>query len=287
MSDNKTGNLKIIIIKGIPVYVHWSLLLAGLLISINAKFAIPETIYLCIGYTLLIILHELGHAYVARYFGLKVLSIEISGAGGLCLTETPPTFIAAIAFSSAGILAQAFLLLGTVLYLITIENAPSVFSTCLVISFIIANGVIIVLNLIPWKRHIDNFGTDGYLLWKLIVNRIRGKSYVFPDTSATFSPKMRLTQLQGYMPPDFKTGIEILNDNNTTMEFVVTALTTHLNIPREEAIEMMLDIHSKGGILISLPSYEIANKAADAITSDAKKSGFKLICRTVDVQQLP
>ena len=143
----------------------------------------------------------------------------------------------------------------------------------------------VILNLIPQKRHRRNFGTDGYLLWKLAKNRILGKSYVFPDTSPTFSSKTQLIQLEGYMPQDFKTGIEILNDNNTTMEFVVSTLTTHLRITQEEAISIMADIHTKGGILIPFPSFKKASHVASAITSDAKLNGFKLICRAVNVQQ--
>ncbi|MEJ2156889.1 MAG: ATP-dependent Clp protease adaptor ClpS [Desulfobacteraceae bacterium] len=256
-----------------------------MLIYIIIKFAIPETIYFCIAYTLLIILHELGHASAARILGLKVFSLEISGAGGLCITEPPPNFITAIAFSSAGILAQALLLLGTASYLIIFGNPTSIFGTCLVITFTIANGIVLVLNLIPHKRHGDDFGTDGYLLWKLLANRVRGRHYSYPDTSATFSSKTRLTQLQGFMPPDFTTGIEILNDNNTTMEFVVSSLTTHLNMTQEDAISMMLDIHTNGGILISTPTYEKATRVATAITADAKANGFKLRCRSVAVQQ--
>jgi ATP-dependent Clp protease adapter protein ClpS len=87
------------------------------------------------------------------------------------------------------------------------------------------------------------------------------------------------------VPPGFTTGIEILNDNHTTMEFVVSALNTHLRMPQEEAIAAMLDIHAKGGLLISLPTYEKAISVATAITSDAIANGFSLICRPVVVQQ--
>jgi hypothetical protein len=135
MNDTKTGSFKIIILNGIPVYVHWSFPAGGLLISSFFKFALPDTIYFCIAYTLLIILHELSHAAAACNFGLKVLSIEISGAGGLCRTEFPRTFITAIVFSSAGILAQALLLVGTFSYLEIVGNPTSIFGKCIAITF--------------------------------------------------------------------------------------------------------------------------------------------------------
>jgi ATP-dependent Clp protease adapter protein ClpS len=285
MSYTKAGSLKINILRGIPVFIHWSLPAGGLLISTFVGFALPDVIYFCIAYTLLIVIHELGHASAARYFGLGIFRLQISGAGGQCVTGTPRTFIAAIAFSTAGILAQALLLIGTLIYLEIIGKPMSIFGTCLSIAFVYVNCAMLVVNLIPRKRPRDNFGTDGYLLWKLTVNRIRGKSYAFPDTSATLSPKKRLAELQGFVPPGFTTGIEILNDNHTTMEFVVSALNTHLRMPQEEAIAAMLDIHAKGGLLISLPTYEKAISVATAITSDAIANGFSLICRPVVVQQ--
>ncbi|MEW6585490.1 MAG: ATP-dependent Clp protease adaptor ClpS [Nitrospirota bacterium] len=285
MIKKEAGSIKIITLKGVPVYLHWSFPAAGLVLYIFAKFAIPETIYYCIAFTFLIILHEIGHATVAHYQGLKVFSIKFSGAGGLCKTESPKSFIAAILFASAGIFIQIVILLSTVLYLRVIGNPNSVFGKCLAITFIYANAAMVILNLIPQKRHRQNYGTDGYLLWKLTSNRIFSRSYVFPDTSATLSPKTQLTQLEGYMPQAFKTGIEILNDNNTTMEFVVSTLKIHMEISQEEAIAIMVDIHTKGGILIPFPSYEKACDVAIAITSDAKSNGYRIICRAVNVQQ--
>ena len=115
MNNKEAGSIKILTLKGIPVYLHWSFPAAGLVLYIIAKFKFPETIYFCIAFTFLIILHEIGHAAVARYQGLEVFSIKISGAGGLCKTESPKNYIAAILFASAGIFVQIFILLSTVL----------------------------------------------------------------------------------------------------------------------------------------------------------------------------
>ena len=285
MSDTKKGSFKLNILKGIPVSVHWTFLAGGLLISVFVKFDLPDTICFCIAYALLVIIHELAHATAARFSRLQVFEVEISGTGGLCLTESPRNFSAAMALSSAGILAQVFILVSTLFYIEIFGKPTSNFGECLAITFIYVNVVMLVFNTIPSKEPSDNFGTDGYLLWKLLANRIRGRPYTFPDTSATFPPETRLIKLQGFMPSGFKTGIEILNDNDTTMEFVVSALTTHVNMPEEEAISAMLDIHKKGGLLISMPTYEKAIGVATAITSGAKANGFNLICRPVDVEQ--
>ena len=227
-------------------------------------------------------IHELGHAFAARCFDLKVFNIRLHGLGGFCQAETPKTLVAAIAFSSAGLLAEALLLVVTVCYFYVFGKPASTIAQCIAITFIYVNGITILMNLLPKKRHYNNFGSDGYLLWKLVTHRMRGKSYSFPDISATFPRKTRLTTVSGFVPPDFQTGIEILNDNDTTMEFVVSTLTKHLNMPQDKAIAAMLDIHSKGGMLIPLPTYEMAVNAADAIRSDARANGFKLTCRPVE-----
>ena len=63
------------------------------------------------------------------------------------------------------------------------------------------------------------------------------------------------------------------------MEFVVTTLTTHLGLTRDQAIVKMLDIHNTGGMLIALPSATEAQRIADAVSAQARASGHSLVCR--------
>jgi ATP-dependent Clp protease adaptor protein ClpS len=145
---------------------------------------------------------------------------------------------------------------------------------------------LIFINLIPYKKRSENFGSDGYILWKLIIQKLYRRPFVYPDTSATFSTKTSLLGLNDFIPPGFEVGIEILNDNTTTMGFVVGTLSKNLGIDREEAIEMMLNIHKNGGLLIPLKSYELAKEVSSAICDEAKREGFNLVCRAVLAQPL-
>lgn len=63
------------------------------------------------------------------------------------------------------------------------------------------------------------------------------------------------------------------------MEFVVTALVTHLGLTRDEAMVKMLDIHNTGGMLIAVPSAKEAQRIADAVSSAARASGHSFVCR--------
>ena len=90
--QQRSGSLRLVTIRGVPVFIHWSVPIAGLLLSIFAGFQPLESIYYCVAFVLLIAVHELGHFSAARFFGLKVFAIDISGAGGKCWIQAvfPP-----------------------------------------------------------------------------------------------------------------------------------------------------------------------------------------------------
>ncbi len=265
---------------GVPVVIHWSVLLVFAVLSSFARFNPAKTFYLCLANVILLVLHEGAHALAARLSGVKVFEVHLSGAGGSCWFQLPPTYRGAFLIASAGLLVQAVLLAGTVA-LSSLGPAPSRALSYLGGAFIYLNGALLVLNLIPHKSRSERFGTDGYLLWMLTLNKLRGRQYTWPDTSATFAPETRLTEVRGFAPPGFQTGIEILNDNSTPMDFVVQTLSAHLQLKEEEAIRLMLDIHTKGGLIVALPSREEADAIARAITFDAAAHGHKLVCRPV------
>ena len=71
--------------------------------------------------------------------------------------------------------------------------------------------------------------------------------------SIVLPPETSLRTLPNFAPPGFSCGVEILNDNATPMELVVDMLTSHLGLGRQEAVRVMLEIHTKGGALVGLP----------------------------------
>ena len=105
------------------------------------------------------------------------------------------------------------------------------------------------------------------------------------DKSIVFPKEISLLTLDGFTPSDFLYGIEIYNDNTTPMEFVVNTLEKNININRKEAINIMLTIHTKGGVIVSLPSFAEAIKASNSIMADAKVNNHELFCRAINTQQ--
>jgi len=100
-------------------------------------------------------------------------------------------------------------------------------------------------------------------------------------SSIIFPPETSLVTIPQLLPSGFVYGIEILNDDKTPMEFVVSVLGTHLGLKRADAIRTMLVIHREGGALLALPSQAEAGRVAEAISVDAAKHNHPLICRAV------
>jgi ATP-dependent Clp protease adapter protein ClpS len=115
---------------------------------------------------------------------------------------------------------------------------------------------------------------------QLLIRRILG--VVDTPSSVIFLPQTSLLARPGFVPSGFKCGLEILNDDRTPMEFVVSVLGDHIGFDRKDAIRTMLTIHSQGGALLAMSSMEEATKAAQAITADAAERNYLLVCRAVD-----
>jgi ATP-dependent Clp protease adapter protein ClpS len=285
MIKYQKGQIEIKTIIGFPIVVELAFFYSGLFFMFIFSSSIPEAIYIFIGYTLIIVLHELGHAISDRCFGNNVKCIKLNILGGFCLSERPKNRSEAFVCVSSGLVVQMILFFATVGY-IHFNGAPtSKIGESFGKSFIFINVILFFWNIFPRKNRKENFGTDGYILWKIIIQYLRKQPFVYPDTSVTFSPKTSLLSNNELMQVGFKVGIEIFNDNTTSMEFVVNALIKHLKITEEESIKMMAAIHKKGGLLIPLESYTVAEKISSSICNDAKEKGFSLLCRPVEASQ--
>ena len=99
--------------------------------------------------------------------------------------------------------------------------------------------------------------------------------------SPLFPPETRLLTIDGLLPPGFTTGIEMLNDDTTPMEFVIEMLQKHLKLEREAAVAAMLGVHTRGGLLLPVEDHERAEQIARAIATESRERGHQLICRAV------
>lgn len=75
-------------------------------------------------------------------------------------------------------------------------------------------------------------------------------------------------------PPLFK--IIYLNDEVTSMDFVVTSLVEYFNYNTDTASAITVDIHEKGSAVVAVLPYEIAEQKGIEVTLEARAQGFPL-----------
>jgi ATP-dependent Clp protease adaptor protein ClpS len=77
-------------------------------------------------------------------------------------------------------------------------------------------------------------------------------------------------------PPLFK--VLLLNDDYTTMEFVVEVLMKVFRKSVTDATVIMLNVHREGVGVCGVFPYEIAETKMDTVHAMAKEKGFPLKC---------
>jgi ATP-dependent Clp protease adaptor protein ClpS len=76
-------------------------------------------------------------------------------------------------------------------------------------------------------------------------------------------------------PPLFK--VLLHNDDYTTMEFVVYVLQSIFNMPEDQAVQVMLNVHVKGIGIAGVYTYEIAEMKVAKTTALAQEHEFPLL----------
>lgn len=102
MDADTPGSLRVRLF-GFPIVINWSVLFIGALIA-TSRLPIPAVLLFFPAAILSILIHELGHAAVARSFGARVDSVLLYMMGGLTswYTTSRLTRLNRIAISAAG-----------------------------------------------------------------------------------------------------------------------------------------------------------------------------------------
>lgn len=76
------------------------------------------------------------------------------------------------------------------------------------------------------------------------------------------------------IPPRYK--VILLNDDYTSMDFVVEVLVTIFGHTLQRAVEIMLSIHEQGSEVCGVYTYEIAQTKLSQVESKAQQEQFPL-----------
>jgi Zn-dependent protease len=140
---------------GAPIRVHWTLPLGAVVFG-QGRWA-PG---FWLGFALLVLVHEIGHALLVRRSRCQVVAIEVHALGGVCRWQGDPTPKQRAQIAWGGVLAQALLFVAVAIALELDGDPRSMFARDLVDAFVSANVLLIVLNLIPLPPF------DGAQAWK-------------------------------------------------------------------------------------------------------------------------
>ena len=72
----------------------------------------------------------------------------------------------------------------------------------------------------------------------------------------------------------------LLNDDFTTMEFVIEVLQTFFLMSQERATQVMLQIHNEGSAICGVYPKDIAETKVSQVSAFAKQHGHPLRCHT-------
>lgn len=80
------------------------------------------------------------------------------------------------------------------------------------------------------------------------------------------------------IPPPKRFGVFLLNDDITTMDFVVEILIDIFSMNHERAMAVMLLVHHQGRGLCGVYNRDIAETKQEQVINRAKEAGFPLKC---------
>jgi ATP-dependent Clp protease adaptor protein ClpS len=89
------------------------------------------------------------------------------------------------------------------------------------------------------------------------------------DTQQKIKPNYALQE-----PPLYR--VIYINDEVTTMEFVVDSLVEYFNYNPDTASNITTDIHRDGSAIVAVLPYEIAEQKGIEVTLDARGKGYPL-----------
>lgn len=163
---------EVVRIKGVPVYVHWSVLLISGLILVNAIHQPLSSLLGLIAYFGVLFIHESGHMVAAQRLGCEVFSIKLYPVFGITQFEIPWSRFDHCVIAWSGVIAQAVVAIPALIWIRTLgyTRFESVNALLAILGFF-SLGVA-VFNLLPIPP------LDGATAWFIVpegVKRLRDR----------------------------------------------------------------------------------------------------------------
>ena len=82
------------------------------------------------------------------------------------------------------------------------------------------------------------------------------------------------TQVLVQEPPRFK--VIYINDNTTSMDFVIESLMEFFDYNEESAAQITLDIHEEGSAVVAVLPFEVAEQIGSEVLISARAQSYPL-----------
>lgn len=149
-------------IMGAPLYVHWSVAAASLIILIASWRELIYALIALVSYLGIILIHESGHAFFAVRAGCKVLRIKLGLVHGLCEYQPPHSDWENMKIVWGGVVSQLLVVLCVLLLVLVLGDREPYYFRPVVIYLGAINLIIALTNLAPLPS------LDGYKAWRIV-----------------------------------------------------------------------------------------------------------------------
>jgi Zn-dependent protease len=147
---------------GAPVNVHWSVFAVVLLLAL---ISLRSPLYAAISiasYLAIVVIHESGHAWVARRLGYRVATLQIGWLHGRCEYESPYSETDDVMIAWGGVLAQFAVAIPLLILMALAGNRDLGYAGPVVGILGQLNALIALVNLAPAQ------GLDGHTAWRAL-----------------------------------------------------------------------------------------------------------------------
>ena len=156
--------------RAVPIFVHWTVIVIGLLLLAIAMLESPLTgVAAMCSYLGFLLIHEFGHHYMAVRRNCPVLRVELYPFHGRCIFEEPESKRDHAAIALGGVLAQFYVAAPIVFLRLRFgyTHIPPIDAVIALVGFV--SPAIAIFNLLPIAP------LDGFFVWSALrLPRRRG-----------------------------------------------------------------------------------------------------------------